>query len=206
MLCAPTGRAAKRLAETTGRTRPAPSTGCWRLTRGPATSNTTRNIRSRATCSWWTRRRMIDLMLAYQLVRAIPAQAALILVGDVDQLALGGAGLRAARLHRRGCAPRVPAPARLPAGGGQRHRDQRPPRQRGPAAGLSRIKRGGLRISTSSRRRIPAEGVDRLVKMVRQAIPAKFGFDPAERHPGAHPHAARRTRGAATSTSACSRN
>jgi exodeoxyribonuclease V alpha subunit len=53
-LAAPTGRAAKRLGESTGWV-PARSTACSRPTRGPADSSGTRPTRSAATCWSWTR-------------------------------------------------------------------------------------------------------------------------------------------------------
>ncbi len=55
-LCAPTGRAAKRLAETTG-AKPRPSIACWSSTRHQAVSFVIATSRSTWTCSSWTKRR-----------------------------------------------------------------------------------------------------------------------------------------------------
>ena len=49
LLCAPTGRAAKRMTEAQG-SRPRPSTGCWRSTLRAAASSAATTTRSTATC------------------------------------------------------------------------------------------------------------------------------------------------------------
>ena len=91
ILCAPTGRAAKRLSETTGMEA---KTIHRLLEFDPATYSFKHNK------DWpldgdifvIDESSMIDLTLAYQLIQAIPKKAALILVGDVDQLPSVGAG------------------------------------------------------------------------------------------------------------------
>jgi exodeoxyribonuclease V alpha subunit len=50
LLCAPTGRAAKRMTERRPASRPRPSTGCWRSTPRGMVSNAARITRSPATC------------------------------------------------------------------------------------------------------------------------------------------------------------
>ena len=91
VLCAPTGRAAKRLNESTG----LEAKTIHRLLEFEPSSNAFKHDRDHPLkgdifvvdeCS------MIDLVLAYQLVRAIPLNAALIFVGDVDQLPSVGPG------------------------------------------------------------------------------------------------------------------
>jgi len=54
LLCAPTGRAAKRMTEATA-SRPRPSTGCWRSTLRAAASSAATTTRSIVTCWWSTR-------------------------------------------------------------------------------------------------------------------------------------------------------
>jgi len=91
VLCAPTGRAAKRLSETT---KLEAKTIHRLLEFDPATYSFKHNK------DWPLKgdvfvideSSMIDLTLAYQVIQAIPKRAALILVGDVDQLPSVGAG------------------------------------------------------------------------------------------------------------------
>ncbi len=90
LLCAPTGRAAKRLTETTGH--PAqtihrllqfrPGGGCLYNADHPLDSH----LIVVDECS------MVDTSLMYHLLQAIPPQAALVLVGDVDQIPSVGPG------------------------------------------------------------------------------------------------------------------
>jgi exodeoxyribonuclease V alpha subunit len=90
-LCAPTGRAAKRLAEATGHEAKTihrllavdPATGAFRHT--PDHPLELDVLVADETS-------MIDLPLAHHLVRAVPRHAAMVLVGDVDQLPSVGPG------------------------------------------------------------------------------------------------------------------
>lgn len=91
MLAAPTGRAAKRMSEATG----TEARTIHRLLEyDPATAGfkhgTNRPLEGDIFIIDETS--MLDVMLAHQLVRAIPQQAALILIGDVDQLPSVGPG------------------------------------------------------------------------------------------------------------------
>jgi exodeoxyribonuclease V alpha subunit len=90
VLCAPTGRAAKRLAETTGMEA---STIHRLLEATPA--GFTRNEGNPIECDLLIvdESSMVDLPLMHQLLRALPRNAALLLVGDVDQLASVGPGM-----------------------------------------------------------------------------------------------------------------
>lgn len=90
LLAAPTGRAAKRLSETTGMEAKTihrllefkPPEGYQRNEEKPLEGD----VLILDECS------MIDIMLMYSLLRAVPDQMTLILVGDVDQLPSVGAG------------------------------------------------------------------------------------------------------------------
>ena len=90
LLAAPTGRAAKRLSETTGMEAKTihrllefkPPEGYQRNEENPLEGD----VLIVDECS------MIDIMLMYALLRAIPDTMTLILVGDVDQLPSVGAG------------------------------------------------------------------------------------------------------------------
>ncbi|MFC1636449.1 ATP-dependent RecD-like DNA helicase [Planctomycetota bacterium] len=91
VLAAPTGRAAKRMMETTGLEAKTihrllefdPATGAFK-------HNADKPLKGDVFIIDETS--MMDLLLAYQLIRAIPNHAALILVGDVDQLPSVGPG------------------------------------------------------------------------------------------------------------------
>lgn len=90
-LCAPTGRAAKRLSESTGQE----ATTIHRLLDfDPSTFDFKRNADNPLStdllvvdeCS------MVDIVLMNQLLRAVPDSASVLLVGDVDQLPSVGPG------------------------------------------------------------------------------------------------------------------
>jgi exodeoxyribonuclease V alpha subunit len=91
VLCAPTGRAAKRLAETTGRTA---KTIHRLLEYDPASGDFRRNQRHPLSGDLFVldEMSMVDVVLAYQFLRAVPAHACLVLVGDADQLPSVGPG------------------------------------------------------------------------------------------------------------------
>ncbi|MBQ6611432.1 MAG: ATP-dependent RecD-like DNA helicase [Oscillospiraceae bacterium] len=90
LLAAPTGRAAKRLSETTGMEARTihrllefkPPEGCLKNEQNPLEGD----VLILDECS------MIDIMLMYSLLKAVPDSMTLIFVGDVDQLPSVGAG------------------------------------------------------------------------------------------------------------------
>jgi exodeoxyribonuclease V alpha subunit len=91
VLAAPTGRAAKRMTEATE----VPAKTIHRLLEfDPATSAFKHDTNNKLQGDVFIidETSMLDVVLAYQLVRAIPQHAALILVGDVDQLPSVGPG------------------------------------------------------------------------------------------------------------------
>jgi exodeoxyribonuclease V alpha subunit len=90
-LCAPTGRAAKRLSESTGME----ATTIHRLLEiNPAHGGFKRNEESPLLCDYLVidETSMVDVPLFYSLLKALPTNSALLLVGDVDQLPSVGAG------------------------------------------------------------------------------------------------------------------
>ncbi|MBM4090767.1 MAG: ATP-dependent RecD-like DNA helicase [Planctomycetes bacterium] len=91
VLAAPTGRAAKRLAETTGRTA---KTVHRLLEFDPATGDFKRNQKQplRGDLFVLDEVSMVDVFLAFQFLRAVPTGACVLLVGDVDQLPSVGPG------------------------------------------------------------------------------------------------------------------
>lgn len=103
LLAAPTGRAAKRLSETTGMEAKTihrllevkPPEGYQRNEKNPLEGD----VLIVDECS------MIDLLLMYNLLKAVPDDMTLILVGDVDQLPSVGAGNVLADTISSGCIP-----------------------------------------------------------------------------------------------------
>src|SRR5215472_4171113 len=106
LLCAPTGRAAKRLAETT---RMEAKTIHRLLEIDPATGRFGRNEAHPLSCGLLVvdETSMVDVLLMHSLLRAVPNQAGLILVGDVDQLPSVGPGTTLHDLIECGVVPTV---------------------------------------------------------------------------------------------------
>ena len=105
VLAAPTGRAAKRLSEATGLEAKTihrllevkPPEGYQRNEENPLEGD----VLIIDECS------MIDLLLMYNLLKAIPDRMTLIMVGDVDQLPSVGAGNVLRDVIESGCFPVV---------------------------------------------------------------------------------------------------
>ena len=91
-LCAPTGRAAKRLSETTGLE--ATTTIHRLLEIDQVQGGFKYNDENRLSCDYLIvdESSMIDVPLFYSLIKALPDNTGLLLVGDVDQLPSVGAG------------------------------------------------------------------------------------------------------------------
>jgi exodeoxyribonuclease V alpha subunit len=91
VLAAPTGRATKRLAETTERQA---KTGHRLLEFDPATGEFKRNQQNplKGDVFVLDEVSMVDVVLGHQFFRAVPSEACVILVGDVDQLPSVGPG------------------------------------------------------------------------------------------------------------------
>jgi exodeoxyribonuclease V alpha subunit len=106
LLCAPTGRAAKRLTETTG----LEAKTIHRLLEvDPATGRFQRNEDDPLECDLLIvdETSMVDVLLIYALLRALPRNSALIMVGDVDQLPSVGPGNALRDLIDSGVVPTV---------------------------------------------------------------------------------------------------
>ena len=90
-LCAPTGRAAKRVAETTGR----PASTIHRLLEYQPGTNTFGYDHVRPLPADFVivdEVSMLDILLFYHLLKAVPPESHLVLVGDADQLPAVGPG------------------------------------------------------------------------------------------------------------------
>jgi exodeoxyribonuclease V alpha subunit len=106
LLCAPTGRAAKRLTETTGMQA---KTIHRLLEIDPATGRFSRTESNTLACGLLVvdETSMVDVPLMHSLVRAVPNRAGLVLVGDVDQLPSVGPGTVLQDLIESGIVPVV---------------------------------------------------------------------------------------------------
>jgi exodeoxyribonuclease V alpha subunit len=174
VLGAPTGRAAKRLVETTGR----PAKTIHRLLEfDPASGDFLRNERSPLEGDLFVldETSMVDVLLAHQFLRAVPSAACLILVGDADQLPSVGPGTVLADVIRSGVVPvvrlteifRQAGQSRIVAAAHAIHRGQVP--EFSPGEGLSEF----YFIEADQ----PEAISDRVVRLVGQRIPARFGVD-----------------------------
>jgi ATP-dependent exoDNAse (exonuclease V), alpha subunit - helicase superfamily I member len=106
LLCAPTGRAAKRLSEVTG----LEAKTIHRLLEfQPAAGDFKRNAESPLECDVLVsdESSMIDLPLFHKLIQALPEPAHLLLVGDIDQLPSIGPGSVLADIIRSNAVPVV---------------------------------------------------------------------------------------------------
>ena len=174
LLCAPTGRAAKRLAESTG----AEAKTIHRLLEiSPQTGQFKRNPSSPLECDLLIADEcsMIDVPLANQLLAAVPSSAAILFVGDVDQLPSVGPGQFLGDLIASGAIPVVRLTEVF--------------RQ----AAHSRIVRSAHQINQGIFPSLPAKGeesdfylvpaeepevlAETVVDLVKTRLPRKFGFD-----------------------------
>jgi len=177
LLAAPTGRAAKRLAEATGGVA---STIHRLLEFNPKTRGFDRNRERPLACDLLIvdEASMIDAVLAYHLLRAVPDDGRLVLVGDVDQLPSVGPGQVLADLIRSTAVEVV----RLHAIFRQAERSL-------IVVNAHRVQSGQMPVLESLdkdgdfffvERRNPEEALRTLVQLVTQRIPARFGLDPLE--------------------------
>jgi exodeoxyribonuclease V alpha subunit len=173
-LCAPTGRAAKRLTETTGREA---KTIHRLLEFEPSLGGFKRDAANPLDLDLLVvdEASMVDVVLMYQLLRAVPAHACLVLVGDVDQLPSVGPGRVLADLIDSRTVPVVRLTQIFRQAG-----------QSWIVRAAHAIKEGSLPESAPAgtgdfyfvEAGTPQDVVDRIVTMVRQRIPARFGLDP----------------------------
>jgi len=175
VLCAPTGRAAKRLSEVTG----LEAKTIHRLLEvDPRTGGFRRDARRPLECDLVVadEASMIDVPLIHALTRAIPPHAALLLVGDVDQLPSVGPGQVLSDVITSGAVPvvrlsevfRQAAESRI-------------------IVAAHRINRGEMPdVSASAENRSdfyfvdvadPDEVGGRIVQLVKERIPQRFGLD-----------------------------
>lgn len=176
-LCAPTGRAAKRLSETTG----LPAKTIHRLleARSGGTSAFARNESNPLECDLLVvdEASMGDVPLMSYLLLALPKRGNLLLVGDVDQLPSVGPGMVLRDLIESGVVPvaRLNEVFRQAAGSHiitNAHRINEGLMPEVPAA--SDEKSDFYFVERADPERI----ADTLIEMVKRRIPQKFNLDP----------------------------
>jgi exodeoxyribonuclease V alpha subunit len=174
VLAAPTGRAAKRLAETTGRTA---KTVHRLLEFDPASGEFKRNQQNRLKGDLFVldETSMVDIVLGHQFFRAVPPEACVILVGDADQLPSVGPGSVLSDLISSGAVPvvrlteifRQAAESRIIAAAYAINQGQIPDLATPEELGDFYFIEAGE----------PEAIQDLIVRLVKQRIPARFGLD-----------------------------
>ncbi len=173
-LCAPTGRAAKRLGETTGREARTihrllefdPAMGGFKHERDHPLALDLLVVDETS---------MVDTVLMNQLLRAVPLHACVVLVGDVDQLPSVGPGTVLADIIASGVIPVVRLTEIF--------------RQAGQSyivRAAHQVDHGEMPESAPHRNGDfyfieadePGAILERTIELVRERIPARFGFDP----------------------------
>lgn len=174
VLCAPTGRAAKRLAEATGhpaatihRTLGYNPEGGWGRTRlNPLSADVVLVDESS----------MVDVELVYRLLDAVPDGARLVLVGDADQLPSVGPGRVLRDVIESGVVPVVELDQIFR----QAARSQIVVNAHRVNAGLDLHvpEKGESADFYLVERDEPTEAADLVVRLATEVLPRKFGFDP----------------------------
>ncbi len=173
-LCAPTGRAAKRLSESTG----LEARTIHRLLEAdPKTGGFKRGEDNRLDCDLLVvdEISMVDVPLMRALLKALPNEAALLLVGDADQLPSVGPGQVLADIIGSGAVPVV----RLTEVFRQAAESQ-------IIVNAHRINAGKMPVLQAKEgsdfffvaAADPEEGVRKLLAVVGERIPSRFGLDP----------------------------
>ncbi|MBZ0186679.1 MAG: AAA family ATPase, partial [Candidatus Obscuribacterales bacterium] len=176
LLCAPTGRAAKRLSESTG----LEAKTIHRLLEfDPKAFGFKRNRDNplQADIVVVDEASMIDIVLMNQLLKAIPDSAALLLVGDVDQLPSVGPGAVLSDIIVSGVVPTVRLTEIF--------------RQAATSkiiVNAHRINQGKMPARTDGQQELsdfyfipaetPEEISDKVLQVVCERIPKRFGLDP----------------------------
>ena len=183
-LCAPTGRAAKRLTESTG---VEAKTIHRLLETDPKTGGFKRDDLNPLRCDLLVvdETSMVDVLLMRALMKALPTRAALLLVGDVDQLPSVGPGQVLSDIIGSGAVPvvrlievfRQAAESRVIVNAHRINRGQMP--EAAPAG-----ERSDFHIVDAAE---PEQAVAKILAVVRDRIPHVLRPRPHPRHPGALP-------------------
>ena len=175
LLCAPTGRAAKRMTEATGFEA---KTIHRLLEADPSAGGFKRGSDNPLTCDLLVvdETSMVDVLLMRALMEAVPDAAALLIVGDIDQLASVGPGQVLADIIASGAVPvvrltevfRQAAQSRIIAAA---HRINR-----GVIPDLSRPESESDFYFVQADE--PETAVPLIIELVKTRIPRRFGLDP----------------------------
>ena len=173
-LAAPTGRAAKRMTEATGLEA---KTLHRLLEADPANGGFHRNAERPLECDLLVvdEVSMVDVPLMHALLKAVPRRAALILVGDADQLPSVGPGQVLTDIIGSGAMPvvrltevfRQAARSRIITNAHRINQGQMPVPSSDPASDFHLV-----------RCQDPEDGVAKLLEIVAKRIPARFGLEP----------------------------
>ena len=176
MLAAPTGRAAKRLQETTGvEAKTIHRLLEYSMSRGGFQKNEDHPLDADLVII--DEASMLDLILMHHLLKAIPRGAVLILVGDVDQLPPVGAGNVLKDIIQSGVIPVVTL-----------NEIFRQAKTSSIVVNAHKIIKGQTPSLSSTdnddfyffRTETPEDALGRIIDLVKQRIPKKFGFHSVE--------------------------
>ncbi len=176
LLCAPTGRAAKRIEEATGREA---RTIHRLLEYSPQKGGFARNRSNQLSCDVLIadEASMIDVGLFHQLLQALPPHCQLILVGDKDQLPSVGPGNVLGDLIRSAVVPVI----HLTEVFRQAERSSIVLNAHKINAGeLPSLKQEELSDFFFIERSEPEEIIETLHELIRRRIPNRFGLDPMQ--------------------------
>jgi exodeoxyribonuclease V alpha subunit len=175
LLCAPTGRAAKRMAEATG----FEARTIHRLLEvDPKGGGFQRNADNPLECDLLVvdETSMVDVLLMQALLRAVPNNAAFLIVGDIDQLPSVGPGQVLADVIASGAVPVVRLTEVF-----------RQAAQSRIIASAHRINQGAIPDLSKPegdsdfyfvQADDPETAVPRIIELVKTRIPRRFGLDP----------------------------
>ena len=178
MLAAPTGRAAKRMSETTGHEA---KTIHRMLEYSIQKGGFQKNDENPLDCDLLVvdEASMIDTILMYHLLKALPPEATFILVGDVNQLPSVGAGNVLEDIISSGAVPVVAL-----------NEIFRQAKESLIIVNAHKINNGLLPSLKPSRQKMgdfyfieqqdPEEVLKRILELTRERIPKRFGFDPVD--------------------------
>jgi exodeoxyribonuclease V alpha subunit len=175
-LAAPTGRAAKRLSESTGMEA---KTIHRLLEVDPRHGGFKRGLDNPLECDLLVvdETSMVDVPLMASLVKALPDKAALVLVGDVDQLPSVGPGQVLADVIGSGAVPvaRLTEIFRQAAESQIVTNAHRVNTGRMPNLGATKSDSTDFYFVEA---RDPEDGVAKIIEIVKNRLPGRFGFDP----------------------------
>jgi exodeoxyribonuclease V alpha subunit len=175
LLCAPTGRAAKRMTEATG----FEAKTIHRLLEvDPKGGGFKRDTDNQLDCDLLVvdETSMVDVMLMQALMKAVPDDSALLIVGDIDQLPSVGPGQVLADIIASSAVPVVRLTEVFRQAAESRIITSAHRINQGLMPDLSRPE--GATDFYFVEAETPEIAVDRIVELVKTRIPSRFGLDP----------------------------